>query len=365
MKILLLANADSIHTKRWAVGLSDQGFEIFIYSLEKLTDNFYRDYPNITLEYGGLVPAMLKNLKIDLTKLFKLRVILRLKKIISEFKPDILHSHYASSYGLLGTLTGFKPHFVSIWGSDVYLFPKKSFIHKHILKFVLKQATLVFSTSHNMKKEALKYANVKIKTIPFGINTDVFHSTQPPFSNNSLTIGIVKNLDPIYGIDLLMQAFKLLKLHLKDQEVKLMIIGKGDDKKNLEMLAHSLGISEDISFIENVPNNNIPTYLNKMDIVAFPSKSESFGVAAIEALACERPVIVSNVGGFPEVIQHNETGLVLKNRTPEDLFKAFMEYINNKDLAIAYGKKGRLFVMQHYNWQNNLNTQISFYQSIK
>ena len=170
-RILLLADLSSSHTEKWVRGLSQQGYVVAIYSLNQCKNKWYNELPHVYLlnsqNHGSTVRFLLK----------KLSYILEVPKIraaIREFKPDILHAHYASSYGLLGALSRFKPFVISAWGSDVYEFPNSSFIHRAILKFNLKKAERILSTSYAMKGELWKYTKKEIEVLPFGVDTDLF-----------------------------------------------------------------------------------------------------------------------------------------------------------------------------------------------
>jgi UDP-N-acetylglucosamine:LPS N-acetylglucosamine transferase len=119
MKILLLSCANSIHTKRWAISLAQRNIEICLFSLEKNNDTEYGNFSNITVITGGFRNNSSKDG--EMSKLTLIQYLPKLLKVIRNFKPDIVHAHYATSYGLLGALCGFKPFVLSVWGSDFCL----------------------------------------------------------------------------------------------------------------------------------------------------------------------------------------------------------------------------------------------------
>ena len=119
MKIIFLGEAASIHTIRWVNSLSKQGIEVILVSLRGQTskiDGIDKKVKVIYLPFG--------------TKLGYYLNIYSLKKIISKEKPDIINAHYASGYGTLGRLSGFKKKLLNVWGSDVYDFPNESKMKK-------------------------------------------------------------------------------------------------------------------------------------------------------------------------------------------------------------------------------------------
>src|SRR5262249_39253213 len=125
-RILLLADAASPHIEKWATALAGKGFKVGLFSLNKTTWNWYT-HPNIILLNE---PDDYANADFLANKLKYLFVLPKLKRLIKDFQPDVLHAHYGSSYGLLGALSGFSPFVVSTWGSDVFEFPRKSAIHR-------------------------------------------------------------------------------------------------------------------------------------------------------------------------------------------------------------------------------------------
>jgi glycosyltransferase involved in cell wall biosynthesis len=92
--------------------------------------------------------------------------------------------------------------------------------------------------------------------------------------------------------------------------------------------------------------------------------SESFGVAVVEASACEIPVVVSDVGGLPEVVENNISGFIVKSRDPEAAAIAIEKLILSKSLRLKMGNAGRERVLQNYNWTNNVTLVIEIYNSL-
>jgi glycosyltransferase involved in cell wall biosynthesis len=206
-----------------------------------------------------------------------------------------------------------------------------------------------------------------IAITPFGINTSTFKSHRRIFSNEIITIGIVKTLEHRYGIDLLLNAFAQVKAILKKNNskkvIKLVVVGGGHLESELKKLALKLNIEADVDFVGRVDNSLVVDYINKMDIFVVPSRIESFGVAAVEALACERPCIVANTGGLPEVIIDGETGLVVEAESANAIALSIVYLINNPDKAIEMGISGRLDVIHKYDEFHTVQKMIELYKT--
>lgn len=366
MRILLLSSANSIHTKRWVISLAQRGIEICLFSLDKNNDTEYLKFANIKIVDGEFQSNSSKDG--EMSKITLVGYLPKLLKTIKNFNPDILHAHYATSYGLLGALSGFNPFVLSVWGSDVYDFPKVSFVHKLMVQFNLYRADRVLSTSHVMALETKQYTNKEIDVTPFGIDLLKFKNTQVDsiFSPETIVVGTVKALSSKYGIDYLIKAFKIVLEKNPHLPLKLMIVGEGEDKEKLIQLCENLKISNDVVFVGKVDNNLVPNYLNMMDVYVALSTldSESFGVAIVEASACEKPVVVSNVGGLPEVVDNNKTGFVVESKNPQEAANSIEKLILNKDLRIDMGKAGREKVSEQYNWDDNVSLVVDIYTNL-
>ena len=364
MKVLLLSDINSAHTQKWASSLADKGITIGIFSLSKVNSAWFRAYERIMVfknpvaENYSLPHALLKVLYV-----FSLPA---LKSAIRKFKPDIVHAHYASSYGYLGALSGFHPFVISVWGTDVYQFPNISPIHKAIFNYNIKNADWLCSTSETMASEIKKYTSKEITVIPFGIELNVFKPAYAPhvFTTDQIVIGTIKTLEVGYGLKYLIDAFIILKKRNRNYPIKLLIVGKGSEEKKLKATVKEMGIEPDTVFTGYIPPREVPFYHNMMSISVFPSLSESFGVSAVEAMACEKPVVASNVGGLPEVVEDGVTGFIVPPADAEKLADALEKLILDATLRTRFGKAGRQRVERLYNWENNLKLMLSVYEKV-
>ncbi len=291
--------------------------------------------------------------------------VLEARRLINRINPQVMNTHYASGYGTLSRLIDFHPVLLSVWGADVYDFPNQSHFKEKILRKNLMAADMIASTSHIMKLQTKKYIIPKhpIAVTPFGVDIDLF---KPEHKQRSgvITIGAVKKLHPKYGLNFLIQAFAaLVKKHLSDIKFELVLAGKGPQEKELKRLTVKLKIDEYCRFTGHVPHLQVPGLLNTFNVFCAPSvlDSESFGVAVIEASACELPVVVTNVGGLPEVTLDRQTGLIVPPRDPNALTSALEDLVKDPELRKRMGKAGRDFVRSKYCWNDNADVMEQLY----
>lgn len=357
MKICYLADINSAHTHKFLKYFIAKGYDIHVISLGN------GSYEGVTVHNLNIDDSVMKNSG-EGNKLGYLKKINKIKKLIKEINPDILHAHYGSSYGLLGALTKFHPYIISVWGSDVYDFPIKSPIHKMIIKYNLKKADYIMSTSNVMKEETKKYTDKEILVTPFGVDTNKFYVNK--CEHKDIVIGTIKTLEEKYGIQYLIKAFKMVKDKNKDILLKLRIGGKGSQQEYLMELCRELNIENDVEFLGFVNPDKVVTEFQNFDISVFPSTldSESFGVAAVESEACGTPVIVSDVGGLMESTKPGVTSLVAKKKDIDDLADKINILVTDRELREKMGKAARKFVEDNYALDKNFEQIDNIYREI-
>lgn len=358
MRLCLLSGASTIHTIRWANGLCAAGVEVHLISQHPLID---RLDPNVhlhifphrgTIGYFTMVPE--------------------LKRILNNIQPDLINAHYASGYATAARLTGFHPWLLNVWGSDVYDVPNKSIFHRWWIIKNLMAADQVASTSQCMAEQIRSICPVlkRIHITPFGVDVDCFaaaaNTQAKSYNKDSIVIGTIKTLSPKYGVDTLLRAFSVLRARLRSNapeladRLRLRIVGDGPDHNKLVNLAKAYGISEISKFVGRVPYKDIPREFAKLDIFVALSRydSESFGVAVIEAGAAGKPVVVSSVGGLPEVVMDNETGFIVPPDNHEAAADALERLVNDESLRQKMGKAGYHHVARKYGWKYSIETMI-------
>lgn len=345
MRIALLGPAVSIHLRRWAQALVDRGHVVGVLTQDPCE--------------RALLPAAADVLVLPHRgQLGYFSNAWRVRTWLAAWRPDVLNAHYASGYGTTAALCGVRPLLLSVWGSDVYDFPYESVFKGWLLRRNLRCATALASTSVAMAGQVRRLTpeRAEIAVTPFGVDLARFAPDPAPRMRGPLTIGIVKTLASKYGVDLLLRAFAGL---LADADVqalpgacRLLIVGDGPQRAELEALARELGVAPRTEFAGAVAHADVPAWLNRLDIYAAPSRldSESFGVAVIEASACARPVVVSDVGGLPEVVRDGETGLIVPRNDVPALQAALKRLVLDAGLRERLGRAGRAHVQREYEW---------------
>jgi L-malate glycosyltransferase len=372
---MLLAGANAIHTHRWAHGLVTAGVDVVCVSLHPFAPGTWdRRMARIMLTgptpWGYFTQGA------------------RVRQLFAEHRCDLLNAHYASGYGMLAMRSRVHPCLLSVWGSDVYDFPGTSRWHRALIQRTLMAADQVASTSHVMARQVQsvlgdRWASLRVPLAitPFGVDTMQFVPRQNSDrleTGRPVVVGTVKTLEPKYGIDTLLRAFARLRAPPSGVLPVLRIAGSGREQARLQTLADALKLGDRVTWLGAIAHAEVPATLQDLDIFVAASRldSESFGVAVIEASACEKPVVVTRVGGLPEVVVGIEddpsaasvsnapTGLIVPRDDVAALTSALQRLVDDPALRLRLGQAGRRHVQARYEWRDNVAHMINVYKAL-
>lgn len=354
MHVAYLGSAASVHTLRWANEMVTRGHTVDL----------------VTMHQGGLVgtpraPIRVHTLPWEGQAGYYLNAP-ACRRLMQKIGADLVHVHYASGYGTLARIAKLRPTLLSVWGSDVKVFPIQAAWKARVLRRNLAAADSVACTSSVLKAETLKYADGRPITVtPFGVDCGEFKPAQDLDNGGEFVIGTLKILEKTYGIDTLLKAFALLvRRYGTCRRLKLVIGGDGSERVALRDLCSALGLDDKVEFLGAVAHRDVPFLLNRLSAFVCLSRWESFGVVVLEASACGLPVVVSDVGGLTEVVQRDVTGLVVPPDDPQRTAEALATLIDNPDVGAEMGDAGRQFVSARYNWQDAVSHMEALYHRV-
>ncbi|MFT5858399.1 MAG: glycosyltransferase involved in cell wall biosynthesis [Flavobacteriaceae bacterium] len=359
-RILFLADINSVHTERWVKSLIDRGFEIHLFSLSARTTDWQDACQNFHFTCFGVDQSIVSsNQKYGKLSYFKARK--DAKKMFLDVQPDVIHAHYASSYGMLARYIGFKHTVLSLWGSDVYEFPRRSILHSTLFKRAVRFPATVCSTSKDMALEATKWIKRNYIITPFGVDTDRFVLGEANTSK-TLTLGTVKSLEEVYGIDRLIELYANFRKSYSGNS-QLFIYGSGSQEELLKQQAIDLNIADHVHFKGFVGQEKLVEAFHSLDIFIALSRRESFGVAVLEAQACGVPVFVTNVGGLPEVTSP-KTGTIVDDQQPESWTKHFLDMVEIVKESSSH-QTSREFVLKNFSNEVCVDKIIQVYKDVQ
>ncbi|MCC6019361.1 MAG: glycosyltransferase family 4 protein [Candidatus Verstraetearchaeota archaeon] len=255
----------------------------------------------------------------------------------SNLKVNLIHAHRLD-YGYIGARLKERyniPLIITTHGSDVYDFPFKGRYEYFVTKYALKHADHIIAISNREAKTLLSlgYSIDKISVIPNPVDTRLFRPLPqnkcrsllnlPSNKKILLTVG---NLTKVKGHIYLLEA--MASITSKEEDVLLVIVGSGPLKNFLLKEIDKLKLKQKVLMVGEKTHKEIPLWLNASDIFILPSIDEGVPSSILEAIACGKPVIASNVGGIPDIISTNEIGFLIPPRNPKALSNAIMEALD-------------------------------------
>ena len=354
MKLCFIADATTVHTKRWVEYFSSTGHEVHLITYEPPEEP-------ISGVHLHVVGSMFKSLYLA----FPFRH-LKIMRLVGKIKPDIVHAHFITKFGFHGALLGFHPLVMSAWGSDVLVIPYWSKLLFYFTKFSLREADMIFATSGDAETKLISTFGIdktKIKMIPFGVDTELFKPQRDKIAVNYVTVLSNRNFFPIYNIETLVRAIPLAIKH--NEKLKFMLIGDGPEEADIRLLADELGVSYYITFIGHVANNKMPEYLNSTDIYVSTSLSDTTPVSVSEAMACGLPCIVTDVGGVKEIISDGTNGYLFEPGDYKSLAKKIVDLSLNLEKRKTVGKNARPVIINKLNWIDLMHEVSIHYKKSK
>lgn len=220
-------------------------------------------------------------------------------------------------------------------------------------KIAYKNAAVCIAVSSAVKKyfEGIRCKNIEV--IPNGVDLKRFENLKRQ-SHEGFFVMTVARLEKVKGVEYLIRAFARPGL-LGRSGLKLLVIGDGSERKNLENLTEELDLEEKVKFLGQIPPEGIPEYLTMADCFVLPSLKEGFGIAVLEAMAAGVPVVASRVGGILDIIEDGKTGLLVEPGNPEAMTRAISE--------IYSGRKFYKIDFKKYDWQNIAERVFKIYEN--
>jgi len=306
----------------------------------------------------------------------KLVSVYRMKMLIRNLKPDVLHAHYVTNYGFFGALCNYEPFVVTALGSDILSVTTESplirVIKKLITTYVARKANAVTVDSKSLMKEIVKLGAPveKVRVISHGVSlkqfnpnkkTDLFKKTVNIPDGFEIIVS-TRNLEKIYDVETLVKAIP--NVIINKANAHFLIIGEGTQKSYLQKLAENLNVREHVTFLGKIPNTKVGNILANSNIYVSTSLSDSTSVSLLEAMASQLPVVVTDIEGNREWVKNSKNGFVIPKSNPELLAEKIMLLLNDKSTAERFGVRNREIVEEKANYDKEMARVEDIYSQI-
>jgi|SRR3989344_5141407 len=368
MKICFIADGTSIHTKRWLDFLSKTN-EVFLVTAQPDKNLKLRQYEiegnNILFSKDSVY-----------RKCYSFSAIKQLKEIIKKERPDIIHAHFISHYGVLAALAGVKPLVLSPLGSDIFVAPKKSFIINFLVKYALRHADIIHVHTKYLKWYISKFVNAdKIRMITWGADLKPFKKDYSKeirklkkrlnIKNQKIILSY-RRMDPYFNMDKIIRAVPfVIKEH---PDVILVFMWGSADKsyeKKMRNLVKKLKLSKYVRFAGYEDTRNVPPYLKMADIMIMIPPTEGGSISLFESMACGLIPVVSDIPTNQEWIKDDYNGFLVNVDDQESVNLKISKALSSIGLKGKFYKINKAMVQNKGDFDRNMLQVYQIYKELE
>jgi glycosyltransferase involved in cell wall biosynthesis len=358
----------------------DDEFETLL--IGGLPDEGESDSLHILDEYG-VKPLLIEEMKRKPNFFSDRKAYRRIKKIIWEFKPDIVHTH-ASKAGALGRRAAIKmnvPVIIHTFHGHVFhsYFGKfKTFLYKTIERRLAKKTTGIIAISEIQKKELSEQHRIcnhsKITVIPLGFDLNKFHQNleqrrietrlKYEIKEKEVAIAIVGRLAPVKNHLLFLKIIENVALKTK-QKLAIFIVGDGSEREVIEQSIQTMPPIENLRIVMTSWVLDMGTFNSGMDIMCLTSDNEGTPVSLIEAQAANIPVVTTDAGGVRDVVLDGETGFIVPKNTPDAFSEKLLLLIEDEKIRAKMSQNGWNYVENKFHYSTLADNMKSYYYGLR
>lgn len=368
MRVIYFSKDYTTHDWRYLDKLAQTSHEVWYLRLEKREVELEkRPIPrgiSLVPWAGGGRPAygLLRQLKLFPS----------LYQALRRIKPDLVHAGPIQSCGFLMAVTGFRPLLLMSWGSDVLFDADRGFLWRWITRFTLRRADMIIADSYAVGEKVRQLAddsNNRIVTYPWGIDLETFKPAPTRLSlrqqlgwQDKRVILSTRSWEPLYGIDVLLQAFA--KTLLQQQDARLLLLGNGTLAPKIHRFIEENGLSEFVHLAGQVPHEQLVDYFNMADIYVSSTYSDGTSISLLEAMACALPVVVTDIPGNREWISPGVNGWLAKPGNPSSLAPVLLQALRDPSKWVPMGQANLAITRERANWNKNFQILLDTYDRL-
>lgn len=303
---------------------------------------------------GGKSPARLSD---------GLRLLVELRRVLRQMQPDLVQAGPIQRSAFLVALSGFTPLASMSWGYDLIHDARRSFSWRWATRFTLRRSRLMIGDCQAIRALARTYGmrDEGMVIFPWGIDLEQFPYAPPP-GDPAFTLLSTRSWEPIYGVDIIAQAFASAARQIP--ELHLVMLGSGSQANLLRTTFSQAGVLDRVHFPGQVSQADLPRFHRMANLYISASHSDGTSISLLEALATGRPALVSDIYGNREWVRQAETGWLFPDGDARALSQAIVEAARQRQKLVEMGRAAREVAQQRADWRKNFPILLNAYRSV-
>ncbi len=298
-----------------------------------------------------------------------LPLLLDLKRVIREIQPHLIQAGPVQTAAFLVALSGFRPLVTTSWGSDLLVDAQRSAWYRRVTRYTMQHSAVLVGDCQPVREAAIAHGMnpEMIVTFPWGVDLNHFSPTsraieQPLFptqANKPFVVLSTRAWEPIYGVDVLAKGFCMAAQDIPD--LRLVMLGNGSLAGRLRGIFEGERMLDRVTFPGQVQQSNLPRYYRSIDLYISASRSDGTSISLLEAMACGRPVLVSDIPGNRAWVEPGVQGWWFKDGNPHSLAEALIEAYNQRPHLSEMGQAARRLAEERADWSKNFTKLLGAY----
>ncbi len=347
-RILYFSRAYTPHDHRFLTALVNSDYQVYYLCLEQrqhaLEERALPEGVEFVDWAGGQRPFRW----VDFPRLLR-----DLKRVLRQIKPDLVQAGPLQTAALLVALTGYQPLVSMSWGYDLLIDANRNPFWRWATRYALSRSAAMVGDCATIRQKAVSYgmANEQIVTFPWGIDLQQFSPCNEKTEQEKFTLLSTRSWEPVYGVDVLAQAFTLA---IRQQpSLRLVMLGNGSMTGRLKQIFREAGVLEKVVFPGLIGQNDLPLYYHQADLYVCASHSDGTSISLLEALASGCPVIVSDIPGNREWVTPGVQGWLFPDGDAQALAQAILHAVDNRKQLTEMARAARRLAEQRADWNKN------------
>ena len=365
-RILYFSRDYTTHDHRFLSALAKTEHQVFYLRLEKARhaaeDRSLPSEIEIVEWAGGRAPVSWRDGP---------RLLSSLKQVLRRIQPDLVQAGPLQRSAFLVALSGFRPLVSMSWGYDLIQDASRNALWRWATRYTLKRSAAMVGDCDTIRRLAVSYGmpDERIVTFPWGVDLRHFSPPEhagtrqpdhPETTQQPFTLLSTRGWEPIYGVEVIARAF--VRAARRRPELHLVMLGNGSQASTLRQIFHQAGMQERVHFPGQINQTDLPRYYRSADLYLSASHSDGTSISLLEALACGRPALVSDISGNREWITPGLEGWLFPDGDEIALAEAIEQAASDRSRLSQMGEAGRHLAEKRADWDKNFPELFKAYE---